>query len=76
MLWDYKNLLQYIELKAEKKPLVSVAFGIPTSFFETPGDQAFAWGTIGLIGCTAFTVVKTPTEEDPESGVYVAHIWE
>ncbi|KAF1828244.1 hypothetical protein BDW02DRAFT_635299 [Decorospora gaudefroyi] len=90
MLWDYANDQQYIELIAYKRTGYSRAYGIPTSFFEVPGDEPFAWGTIGLVrcneaiqdggllrhGCTAFTVVKTPTESDPNSGVYMAHIWE
>jgi hypothetical protein len=77
MLWDENDSGQMIDLKAPKpmerwvKPLA-----IPTSLFQQPGNDAFAWGTIGLVGCTMYIIVKEPTQQDPSSGVYMAHIWE
>lgn len=77
MLWNQRDPGQWIDLKTyrgrngEYKP-----YGIPTSLFQQPGNDAFAWGTIGLIGCSMYIIIKTPTSQDTRSGVYMAHIWE
>lgn len=77
MLFNFNDLTQWIDLKVlystegEVKP-----YGIPTSFFRQPDNEAFAWGTIGLVGCTMYIVIKLPTLQDPTPGVYMAHIWE
>jgi hypothetical protein len=76
MLWDYRDRHQLIELRQHKSRSVAISVGIPTSFFQQPGDTSFAWGTVLLVGCSVFAVVKTPTAEDPSAGVYFAHIWE
>jgi hypothetical protein len=75
MLWTGRPE-EKIDLKTHKRTGYQRDYGIPTSFFETPGNNAFAYGTIGLVGCSAFTVVKTPTPASPNLGFYMAHIWE
>ena len=77
LLWDQRDLGQWIDLKTHRgEDGESKAYGIPTSHFQQPGDDAFAWGTVGLVGCTMMIIVKTPTPQDMRSGVYMAHIWE
>jgi hypothetical protein len=76
MIWDGDDPNQYIDLKTYMGRRETKAYAIPTSFFENPGDDAFAWGTIGLVGCSVYVVVKEPTSQDPISAVYFAHIWE
>jgi hypothetical protein len=75
MLWTGRPE-EKIDLKTHKRTGYQRDYGIPTSFFETPGNNAFEYGTIGLVGCSAFTVVKTPTPASPNFGFYMAHIWE
>jgi hypothetical protein len=76
MLWDQNSPGQWIDLKVYRAKLTQKAYGIPTSFFAEPGNEAFAWGTIGLVGCSVYTVVKPYTPEDPNPAVYIAHIRE
>jgi hypothetical protein len=77
LLWDENDAGQWIDLKTYRgKDGEYVPYGIPTSFFEQPGNEAFAYGTIGLVGCSLFIIIKTPTLQDTRSGVYIAHIWE
>jgi len=77
MLWDFDDEEQWIDLRPHKGDNTDVkGYAIPTSFFQQPGNEAFAWGTIALVGCTMMIIVKTPTPQDPRSGVYMAHIWE
>ena len=76
MIWDYADPEQYIDLKVDPKGYDGKPYGIPTSKFANPGTERFAWGTIGLVGCTIYTTVKQPTAQDPVPAVYFAHIWE
>jgi hypothetical protein len=78
MIWDEKDPGQWIDLKIDPKGYEDTgkALGIPTSKFANPSNERFAWGTIGLVGCTVYAVVKTPTAQDPTPAVYFAHIWE
>ena len=85
MIWDQYDPTQYIDLKLRKRTpkqdyIEYKPYAIPTSFFQQldansqPG--AFAWGTIGLVGCSLVVIVKEPTPADPTGGVYMAHVWE
>ena len=51
-------------------------YSIPTSFFTIPSAEPFAWSVTDLVGCTSLVMVKTPTDKDPTSGLYLAHYWE
>lgn len=47
---------------------------IPTSLFASPGTEPYAWGAIGLAGCTLMTMIKEPSANDISSGeIYMAH---
>ena len=79
MLFDFSDKTQFVKVIPNRKkgePKMILPIGMPTSFFRQPGDEAFAWGTVGLVGCTMFALVKTPTDEDRSAGVYMGHIWE
>jgi hypothetical protein len=85
MIWDYNDPTQYIDIKLRKKTQSQKfseykPYAIPTSFFQQLDNDnqpaSFAWGTIGLVGCSLIVIVKTPTPADPTGGVYMAHIWE
>jgi hypothetical protein len=56
----------------EKKGL----YPIPTSLYQLRPKVPFAFAVNGLIGCTMIIVVKQPTQDEPWSGVWFAHLWE
>lgn len=74
LIWDSNDDKQYIQLTDlfDREQ----TYPIPTAFWEQPGNQAFAWGTIGLVGCSLMTAVKVPKENDDTIGVYMGHYWE
>lgn len=74
MLYDSGDKGQRVDLRPYRSRIMAKWYGIPTSFFSKPGNDAFAWGTVGLVGCSIFVIVKTPTPEDERAGVYMAHI--
>jgi hypothetical protein len=73
--WVYESELHSIQIKGTKKGAI-VDAGTPSSLFKEPGDEPFAFAAVELVGCTAFTIVKTPTESDPTAAVYMSHIFE
>lgn len=50
-------------------------YPVPTALFKEPGNTPFAWGSIGLTGCTMMVIVKEPSGEN-KGGVYMGHYWE
>ncbi|KAF2681389.1 hypothetical protein K458DRAFT_406399 [Lentithecium fluviatile CBS 122367] len=79
IIWNSRDPAQWIDLRPYRSPArerEQKAYGIPTSYFSHPGNTAFAWGTVLLVGCTMFAIVKTPTPQDPSAGIYMAHTWE
>ncbi|KAF2737495.1 hypothetical protein EJ04DRAFT_119173 [Polyplosphaeria fusca] len=76
LIWDGDDEKQYIQM--ELLDGRGATYPIPTSFWIEPGNKEFAWGTIGLVGCSLMTAVKDikKDSEDKTTGVYMAHYWE